>query len=195
MNVRFALVLLASAALVGCATDGTTAGGGAPAPTATAAPKPGAAPSSAPSQSAGADESFKKADFAWSASPGRGGIEGQLTFKQGAVAYNCVDLGVALTPETPWVRRRMQILYNSADKATLPADEVRARTPPERNQDYTSYVKRATCDAAGHFAFSGLADGAWYVITVARPVAPATGAGIAIMRRVTVKGDKIKLTL
>jgi len=192
MKARFALVLLAAAGLVGCATDGTTTGS-APAPTAGAAPRPAPAPS--PTQSAGGDESFKKADFAWSAAAGKGEIEGQLVFKQGNVAFSCVDLGVALTPETPWVRRRMQILYNSADRAALPADEVRARTPPERNQDYTSYVKRATCDAAGHFAFNGLADGAWYVITVARPVAPATGAGIAIMRRVQVKGAKVKLTL
>jgi len=102
---------------------------------------------------------------------------------------------VLLTPETPWVRRRMEILYTSADKATLPATEVRARTPPERNQDYSSFVKRASCDAAGHFAFNALPEGTWYVITVARPVAPATGTDMAIMRRVVVKGAKVKLTL
>jgi len=189
MRTRFTLVLLASMGLVGCATDGTTTGGGVSA----SSPAPGAAPNA--SASAGADESFRKADFAWSAGAGKGEIEGQLAFKQGNVAYNCVDLGVALTPETPWVRRRMEILYASAEKAILPAAEVRARTPPERNQDYNSFVKRATCDASGHFAFSALADGAWYVITVARPTAPGTGTPMAIMRRVVVKGGKIKLTL
>ncbi len=187
MKARFALVLLASLGIVGCATDGTTTGGGAGAP----APGPGATAT----PPAGASQAFNKADFAWSATPGKGEIEGQLLFKQGAVAYGCAEGGVALAPETPYVRRRMEILYTSVEKATLPAAEVRARTPPERNQDYSSFVKRAICDAAGHFDFSGLADGAWYVITVARPVAPATGADMSIMRRVMVKGGKVKLTL
>ncbi|MGZ3274703.1 MAG: hypothetical protein ACXU82_00525 [Caulobacteraceae bacterium] len=182
MSVRFALVLLGSLAVVGCATDGTTTGGGAPAPVAAAGGQ-------------GAAEAFRRTDFAWSTAAGKGEIDGQLAFKQGSVAYGCADAGVLLTPETPWVRRRMQILYTSADKAALPAAEVRARTPPERNQDYSGFVKRATCDAAGHFTFAALPDGAWYVITVARPVAPASGADMAIMRRVVVKGGKIKLTL
>jgi hypothetical protein len=179
MSARFALVLLASMSLAGCATDGTTTGGGAP----------GA------SAASGGDESFRKSDFAWSTAAGKGEIDGQLTFKQGAVAYSCAAAGVLLTPETSWVRRRMAILYTSSDKAALPAAEVRARTPPERNQDYSSFVKRAACDAAGHFDFAALPDGVWYVLTVARPVAPGSGAEMAIMRRVSVKGAKVKLSL
>jgi hypothetical protein len=183
MSVRFALVLLGSLCLVGCATDGTTAGGAAPGPTAGAGPAPSG------------DESFRKSDFAWSTAVGKGEIDGQLTFRQGNVAYSCVDAGVLLTPETPWVRRRMSILYSSSDKAALPAADVRARTPPERNQDYSSFVKRAACDATGHFDFSALPDGVWYVITVARPAPPAKGGDMAIMRRVAVKGAKVKLGL
>ncbi len=184
MRAGFALVLFASLGLVGCATDGTTTGGGV-----------AAAPSPTAHASGGPDESFRKTDFAWSTGAGKGEIEGQLAFRQGSVAYSCADAGVLLTPETPWVRRRMQILYTSSDKATLPAAEVRARTPPERNQDYSSFVKRAACDTAGHFDFGALPDGAWYVITVARPAAPGSGADMAIMRRVVVKGGKVKLTL
>ena len=179
MGTRLTLVMLATLGLAASATDGTT-GGPAPAPRAG-----GETPNAA----------FRKADFSWSTTAGKGEIEGQLAFKQKGVAYGCAEAGVLLTPETPWVRRRMEILYTSADKATLPAAEVRARTPPERNQDYSTFVKRAACDAAGHFDFGALADGAWYVITVARPVAPATGAEMAIMRRVVVKGAKVKLTL
>jgi hypothetical protein len=190
MRTHFTLVLLASLALVGCATDGagTTAGGGAPTPGHSAS-------ANASASSGGASQQYSKADFAWSTAAGKGEIDGQLAFKQGSVAYSCAQSGVLLTPETAWVRRRMEILYTSADKATLPAAEVRARTPPERNQDYSSFVKRAACDAAGHFDFGALADGAWYVITVARPAAPGTGGEMAIMRRVVVKGGKVKLTL
>ena len=83
----------------------------------------------------------------------------------------------------------MNILYGSTERAALPADEVRRRTPPERSQDYSSFVRRTNCDAAGRFSFSGLPDGSWYVITVARPV--GGGSDMAIMRRVTTKGSRV----
>jgi hypothetical protein len=87
----------------------------------------------------------------------------------------------------------MMILYRSADGATLPAAEVRARTPPERSQDYSQFARRATCDAANHFVFAGLPDGAWFLITVAKPANPAAGQEVAIMRRVTIrKGETIR---
>jgi len=113
---------------------------------------------------------FRASDFAWSTAPGRGLIQGQLTYRPNGVGYSCAAAGVVATPETPWVRSRMQILYNSVEGTALPADEVRRRTPPERSQDYSAFVKRATCDELGRFSFSSLADGTWYVITVARPV-------------------------
>ncbi|MDP3299269.1 MAG: hypothetical protein Q8M38_04105, partial [Phenylobacterium sp.] len=97
---------------------------------------------------------------------------------------------VVLTPETPWTRRRMSILYSSPEAAALPADEVRARTPSAPNDDYSSFVRRSTCDAADRFSFSNLPDGAWFVITVARPSAGA-GESVAIMRRVVTRGGRI----
>jgi len=68
---------------------------------------------------------FRTSDFAWSTAPGTAGIQGQLTFKGYGKAHSCAAAGVILTPETPWVRSRMAILYNSTDKAALPAEEVR----------------------------------------------------------------------
>jgi hypothetical protein len=157
---------------------------------------PAPAPATAPSATA-ASAAFKASDFAWSQSPGKGGIDGQLTYGQSGQAFTCAGSAVVLTPETPWVKRRMMILYNSEQNAALPAAEVRGRTPPERSQDYSAFVRRATCDAANHFAFAGLPDGAWFVITVAKPVAPgAAGRDIAIMRRVVLKNGqtaKVKL--
>lgn len=84
----------------------------------------------------------------------------------------------------------MQILYNSADHSAQPAEEVRRRTPPERTQDYSSFIKRTKCGAAGEFSFQGLPDGAWYVITLARPANGAAGVEMALMRRVMVRGGK-----
>ena len=110
---------------------------------------------------------FRPADFSWSAVPGKGRIDGKLTFRNGQVT----------------------ILYNSPNAAALPADEVRARTPSAPNGDYSAFVRRTTCDANNRFNFQGLANGAWFVITVAKPI----GGGVpdmAIMRRVEIRAGK-----
>lgn len=126
---------------------------------------------------------FRPGDFSWSAVPGSARIEGRLTYRKGQTRYSCQGQTVVLTPETPWTRRRMTILYTSSERAALPVEEVRARTPSAPNEDYSSFVRRTTCSADGRFSFSGLPDGAWFVITVARP-ASGQGQSLAIMRRV-----------
>ncbi|HEX5378148.1 MAG TPA: hypothetical protein VFW47_06215 [Phenylobacterium sp.] len=133
---------------------------------------------------------FRPSDFAWSTVAGGGRIQGQLSYRPGGKRYSCADSGVLLTPETPWTRRRMEILYTSAEHAALPAGEVRGRTPPGRSGDYSAFVKRATCDSTGRFSFEGLADGAWFVITVAKPATSGAGPDMAIMRRVVVRGGR-----
>jgi hypothetical protein len=132
---------------------------------------------------------FRPEDFSWSAVPGPGRIEGRLAYRAGQTRYSCAGAGVVLTPETPWTRRRMTILYTSPERSALPADEVRARTPSAPSGDYSAFVKRTVCDQNSRFSFSGLANGAWYVITVAKPVG-APGPDIAIMKRVEVRGGR-----
>lgn len=172
MNARLGLSAAAVLMVSACATEG-------------AGPMGPMAPP-APSTSA-----FRTSDFAWSTAPGSGRIDGQLSYRPMGKVHSCAAAGVLLTPDTPWVRSRMNILYSATDKAVLPADEVRRRTPPERSQDYSSFVRRTACDAQGRFSFNGLPDGTWYVITVARPVPAGSGPDMAIMRRVTTKGSKV----
>ena len=69
-----------------------------------------------------------------------------------------------------------------------PTRSARGRRAP-RAGDAGPYVKRTTCDDAEQFAFGGLADGSWYVITVVRPVG-GTGGTMALMKRVTVRGGR-----
>jgi hypothetical protein len=133
---------------------------------------------------------FRPGDFSWSAVPGKGRIDGHLGFRAGPNAYSCAGAGVILTPETLWTRRRMTILYNSPISAALPVDEVRARTPSAPGDDYSTFVRRTTCDPGNRFSFSGLPNGAWYVITVAKPAPGASGPNMAIMRRVEVRGGR-----
>jgi hypothetical protein len=153
----------------------------------TLGPPPPPPPGSGAPPSAGV---FRPEDFSWSAVPGQGRVEGRLTHRSGQTRYSCAGAGVVLTPETPWTRRRMTILYKSADRSALPAEEVRARTPSAPSGDYSAFVKRAVCDANSRFSFSGLANGAWYVITVGKPIAPGTGDDIAVMRRVEIRGGR-----
>jgi hypothetical protein len=144
-------------------------------------PPPGPATGPAP---------FSAADFAWSQRAGTNSIAGSTAYRQGAVRYSCAGATVVLTPETPWSRRRMAILYGSTDRAALPADEVRARTPSAPSGDVGPFVKRTTCDEGGRFSIGGLPDGGWFVITVAKPVGQPQGESVAVMRRVVTRGGR-----
>lgn len=156
-------------------------------------PPPGGPPPRSPSRPppppmGGAD--FSAGDFAWSQRPGQNVIAGRVVYRQGPVRYTCAGASVVLTPETRWSARRMAALYGSTERAALPADEVRARTPDAPPGDAGPYVKRTTCDDADQFAFGGLADGAWYAITVVRPAA-GNNPTVALMRRVVVRGGRL----
>lgn len=136
------------------------------------------------------DESFNAGDFAWSQTSGRNTVQGRLAAQTGPVRYTCAGSTVVLTPETPWSRRRIIVLYKSDLHAALPTDEVRGRVSQAPPGDSDPYVRRATCDKADHFSFANLPDGAWYVVTLAKPVAGAQGESMALMRRVVTKGGK-----
>jgi hypothetical protein len=133
---------------------------------------------------------FHDSDFAWSTASGTGQIIGVLAYKGAAARYSCQE--VVLTPETPWSRARMRMLYLSAAASAVPVEDVRARTPAETN-DYAKYARRAECNAAGRFSFAGLPDGGWYVITVAAPA--GGGERMAVMRHVETHGDTVRVVL
>jgi hypothetical protein len=153
-------------------------------------PPPNAPPRPSPGPPVNGSATFSAGDFAWSQRAGANIIAGHVAFRQGATRYTCAGSAVVLTPETAWSRRRMAALYGSAEQAALPTDEVRARTPSAPAGDAGPYVKRSTCDEADQFAFGGLADGAWYAITVVRPVGDPRGGTMALMRRVVVRGGR-----
>lgn len=153
-------------------------------------PGPAPGPSQPPPPPVNSNAQFNAGDFAWSQRTGGNIIAGRVAYRQGAVRYTCAGSAVVLTPETPWSTRRMAALYGSADRAALPADEVRRRTPSAPPGDAGPYVKRTTCDDADQFAFGNLPDGAWYAITIARPVGAPNGATVALMKRVVVRGGR-----
>ena len=132
-----------------------------------------------------ASSAFSAEAFGWSAQRGQGGIEGQVTFRREGQAYACTG-SVALTPDTPYTRARFQTLYGSTNQAAVPEAIVRARTVPEPNADYRSFVRSETC-SQGRFRFSGLPDGSWFLIA---PVS-AGGDRIVLMKRVDVRAGRV----
>jgi hypothetical protein len=169
--------LALAAALIGLAACETTGGPPAPPPSSNASPTV-----------------FRPDDFSWSAVPGKAKIDGKLGYQRSDQRFTCAGAAVILTPETPWTKRRMNILYKSSTYAALPIEEVRARTPSEPDADYSAFIRRAVCSSTDTFTFTKLPDGAWFVITIAKPVG---GKGsLAIMRRVeTRNGRAINLVL
>ena len=137
---------------------------------------------------------FQPADFAWSTRPGGSSIEGVLAYRGGGGRFTCGGGDVILTPETSWSRRRMIILYGSANAAAVPVSIVRARTPGAPAGDLARYARKTTCDASNRFSFDGLPQGSWFVITVAKPV-DVGGEAIAVTRRIDTRGGPRSVTL
>jgi hypothetical protein len=129
---------------------------------------------------------FNVQDFAWSARGGQASVEGRITYAAEGRRHACIRTA-ALTPDTPYTRARFQRLYGSTNSAAIPASVVRARTVPDPNADYQQYVREAPCQD-GRFSFTGLPDGAWFVIA---PVRAEGGEPIALMRRVTTRGGRM----
>ena len=137
---------------------------------------------------------FAPSAFAWSTQTGEASIDGLLAYRGGGGRYTCDGGDVILTPETPWSRRRMIILYGSANAAAVPVSIVRARTPGAPAGDYARFVRKTTCDAANKFSFQALPPGSWFVITVAKPL-DGQGETVAVTRRVETRGGPRSLTL
>lgn len=147
-------------------------------------PPPGYVPPPAPGE-----PGFRASEFAWSQASGGNSIVGRLTYARGQTHYSCQGASVILTPETPWSKRRMEVLYLSSERAALPAEEVRARTADAPPGDSSPFIKRTVCDAQERFSFAHLPAGAWYVITIAKPTRGG-GPSLALMRRVVTRGGK-----
>lgn len=133
--------------------------------------------------------SFRPSEFAWSTERGPATVRGLVDFNQGGRHYACAGQAV-LTPDAPYSRRRIEQLYGSTERATLPVDEVRSRQAHRPSDDYSAYVRKAPCDAGGRFVFSGLPSGGWFVIVVAEP--PSGGQAMALMRRVSTAGGGVR---
>ncbi len=155
---------------------------------ATAACAPTVAPGPGPALESTA---FNAADFAWSAADGTGSVTGRIDYSQNGNRYTCTG-SVALTPVTPYTRARFRNLYGSIDRAALPESVVRARTVPDPNADYRSFVRSTTC-SGNRFQFEGLPAGEWFVIA---PVSAGGDERVVMMQRIRTRaGASVDVTL
>jgi len=133
----------------------------------------------------GAPAAFSAADFDWSTRAGTASIEGRVAYGRDGQSFACTG-SVALTPDTPYTRARFMTLYGSTTQAAIPEAVVRARTVPDSNADYRSFVRSETCEN-GAFRFDDLPAGNWFLIT---PVS-AGGDRIVLMRRVETRAGRV----
>jgi len=73
----------------------------------------------------------------------------------------------------------------------VPESVVRARTVPDPNADYRSFVRSTTCQN-GRFTFEGLPAGGWFVIV---PVSAGGEERVVLMRHVTTRNGRVSITL
>lgn len=138
----------------------------------------------------GGTGAFDAADFAWSTAAGPASIDGRIDYRRNGQAFDCTG-SVGLTPDTPYTRQRFRNLYGATDRAAVPESVVRARTVPDPNADYRSFVRSTTCQN-GRFTFEGLPAGGWFVIV---PVSAGGEERVVLMRHVTTRNGRVSITL
>lgn len=168
MKTRFSLLIAAGLLLAGCETGPTGPYGPVPPPP----PPP------------------PRNEFAWSTANGPNVIEGSAVWRRDHRTFTCAGQSVALTPETPYTRRRMVELYGSDEQAIRSVAEVRARSAAGPSRDYRAYLRSTQCDGEGRFVFRGLPDGGWFVIVRG---ASRSGAAEVGMRHVRAEGGQTRI--
>ncbi|HLI65656.1 MAG TPA: hypothetical protein VKU90_04760 [Caulobacteraceae bacterium] len=107
--------------------------------------------------------------------PATGAIEGHGAFRLTSGArVSCAGFSVALMPDLPRYRRRIQALYGSTARIELPVSEVRARSAQLPAAPDTAPIASASCDPRGEFGFPNLIGGGYFLIAhvKVRPAAP-----------------------
>lgn len=126
---------------------------------------------------------FDPAELAWSQRPGVAAIRGQLSYTGAMGAYTCRNAVVALMPDSPYSRRRIQRLYGAVDRAAVPVSVVRSRQAGQPSDAFQKLVRTSRCDADSRFGFDQLPQGGWFVIVQAKPHS-GEGEAVALLRRV-----------
>lgn len=107
---------------------------------------------------------FDEAALAWAKAPGSNTISGDALLRTvGGEVKTCAGLDVSLTPKSPYVEEYMARRFNSFNSGYSPYGAA-LQGNYALNPALGPYVIRKKCNAQGAFNFSGLPDGAYYVV-------------------------------
>ncbi len=103
-----------------------------------------------------------------------GSIVGQGAFRTvtGALA-SCAGQSVALTADTPRSRARMMALYGSVLHASEPISLIQARSA--KLGPSSDLIDSTQCEADGHFHFTNLSAGGYFLIARVKLSRPENG--------------------
>ena len=127
---------------------------------------------------------------------GRNSITGEAFRKRNdGLLVTCAGEEVSLFPVTEYAMQRVTHIYGSVNGGRTNNIFVNAGSA---DPQYLKYIRTTRCDSDGQFAFNGVADGDYYVVTtvVWNPTDSIIPEGGAHGGRVQVKGGKtVKLNL
>lgn len=135
------------------------------------------------------DATFSAAEIAWSRTTGANEVNGSAVLRTvGGDAKTCAGLQVRLVPEGAYSRARMEAVFGDTEAGfhALLSDMHFAPAP----DGYAASAREEICDAQGNFAFSGVPDGSYFVVTQVVWSNGLSRQGGDVMRRVRVAGGR-----
>jgi hypothetical protein len=117
------------------------------------------------------------------AKPGDNGINGQAFLtQQGNEVATCAGSRVLLMPATSYFR---EMFWHMIVAGSEP-------DPPDKpHPSLKNMIRRTQCDAQGHFSFSEIPDGTWFILTQVK----ATHGGLLIAEMTLANGETPEVLL
>lgn len=123
--------------------------------------------------------------------PGVNILSGSALIRQnGGGVVTCAGLPVELFPKTAYATERVKAIYGNTLRGFNSVENQFKFTP-----DYPEYIqlsRQTLCDAQGHFEFSDVADGDFFVFSAIVWQAGGAPQGGALMQAVSVRGGDSK---
>jgi alkanesulfonate monooxygenase SsuD/methylene tetrahydromethanopterin reductase-like flavin-dependent oxidoreductase (luciferase family) len=106
--------------------------------------------------------------------PPPGAIQGHGAFRLAGGRATCAGFSVALMPDLPRYRSRVQALYGSTGRVMETVSEVKARSAKLAASPDTAPIASASCDARGEFTFTNVVSDHYFLIMHVK-IRPAQG--------------------
>lgn len=132
---------------------------------------------------------FTDDQFAWSTVDGKNSVEADGVLRTvGGEVKTCAGLDAHIVPATNYTRGLMTRIFGNVDGGMARPNQLDVDTAADPR--LSRYWKHSVCNAQGHFAFSHLPDGDYYVLTVVTWDVPAlySTEGGLLMQKVHVEG-------